>query len=126
MKSELTPAEKIERIRKACAHGMGTHDWEHYRDGILAGKYRVFDAPRGLLITEIVQAPLKRYLNCVIGAGEMDEVLGLDVMELDREARANGCEFINAVCRLGWERVLPKHGWDKTGVVFTRVPHDPA
>ena len=40
--------------------------------------------------------------------------------EVEDFARANGCAYMLTTARPGWEKVLPKYGWDKTSVVFTR------
>ncbi len=122
----MQPEQKVALIRKACRLGMNTHDWMDFGVGLIDGRYQMFDAERGLLITEIVQAPRVRYVQVHIGAGELDAVLELDRTRLDEHAREHGCDFITMTGRLGWERVLPKHGWTRSGVVFTRVPHDPA
>jgi hypothetical protein len=115
----MTPAEKIQRIERACFHGGSTHSWEDYREGLIGGAFRLFENDHGVCIAEIVQAPQKRFLQCWIVAGELPGVMDLQG-EVDRYARDNGCAFMSTVTRRGWAKVLPNYGWKNTGLVFKR------
>jgi hypothetical protein len=119
VKSSLTPDQKIALIREACRRGGGTHDWDDYQEGIIDGKYQIFDSDHGVCITEILQAPRKRYLQCWVVAGQLPEVMALQ-KQVDRHALTNDCEVEMTIGRVGWDRVLPHYGWKKTGSVFVR------
>lgn len=113
----LPPDEIIRRINIALDHSGNTHTWEDVRQGLLDGKFQIFWNDHGVCITEIVQAPQKRYLHCFVVAGELPGVMDLQEQVI-RHALTNSCEYMTTVGRFGWERVLPKYGWQKTYAVM--------
>ena len=135
MKNILTPHSEEEnskplsgqqivcKIERALRHSQDTHSWEDIRRGLLQGNYQIFQNDHGAVITEIVQAPNKRYLNCFIVVGRLPGVMSLQKIVTDH-ARDNGCEFMLATSRLGWRKVLPLYGWREDGVIFRKdVPY---
>jgi hypothetical protein len=111
--------EKIRRIKKALHYGGDTHTWEDVREGIIEGRFQVFDNDHGVCITEIMEGPRKRYLHCWIVAGELPGVMELH-KEVERHGLTNDCPYMTTVGRRGWETVLPKYGWRRTGTMFKK------
>lgn len=113
----LPPDEIIRRIEKALKLGGDTHTWEDIRQGLLTGEYQMFWNDGGVLITQIHTHPQCRTLHCFIAAGDKGSVLALqkDMMNF---GLTQGCKFITAVGRFGWEKVLPQRGWKKKHVAF--------
>ena len=124
--SALAPDEVIKRIRKALKRGGDTYSWEDVSAGLLVGRFQMFWNDHGVCITEIVQAPRRRYMNCFVVAGELPGVMELHD-QVEQHAIAQGCTYMMTSGRMGWQTVLPKYGWKKHSVVFTRelneVPH---
>lgn len=114
----LPPDEIVRRIEKALVHGGGTHTWDDLREGLIRGEYQIFYNEGGALVTEVVKYPRANVLHCLVGAGDLDAVLALQP-EMRRFGATHQCKFISTIGRVGWERVLPKHGWKKTHVAFT-------
>jgi len=113
----LPPDEIIRRIEKALDHGGNTHTWDDIRQGLIEGKYQIFWNAFGACITEIVQAPQKRYLHCFVVAGELPGVMDLQD-EVVRHALTNSCAYMTTLGRVGWEKILPEYGWKKSKVVM--------
>jgi hypothetical protein len=115
----LPPDEIIRRIEKALAHGGNTHTWDDIRQGLIEGKYQIFWNPFGACITEIVDAPQKRYLNCFVVAGQLPEVMELQD-EVDKFALIHNCAYMMTSARMGWQKVLPDYGWKAVRTVFIK------
>jgi hypothetical protein len=115
----MTPAEKIARIKKALHYAGDYHAWDDVLEGLNSGRYQIFDNDSGCIVTEIIQLPKKRYLNCWLLGGELPHVLDL-VPDMERHALSNDCPELMAFGRRGWERVLPKMGWKITGTTFSK------
>ena len=49
----LTPEEKMAKIARALKHGGGTHSLQDVLDGLLEGKYQLFENDDGVCVTEI-------------------------------------------------------------------------
>ena len=115
----LTPEEKMAKIARALKHGGGTHSLQDVLDGLLEGKYQLFENDDGVCVTEIMEAPQARYLHCWIVAGRLPGVMQLqDAVE--RHALTNSCRFLSTAARAGWKTVLPEFGWKASKIVFTK------
>ena len=115
----LTPEDKMAKISRALKRGGGTHSLKDVLDGLLTGKYQIFENDDGVCITEIMEAPQGRYLHCWIVAGRLPGVMQLqDAVE--RHALTNSCRFMSTSGRFGWKSVLPHYGWKPSQIVFTK------
>lgn len=69
-------------------------------------------------ITEVINAPRKRYLNIFLIVGE------LSILELHDQilafAEEAGCDFLQAYGRPGWKPVVEKLGWKAEQILFRR------
>lgn len=109
----------MEKIRVALKHGGETHTLQDVLDGLLEGKYQLFENDDGVCITEIMQAPQGRYLHCWIVAGRLPGVMQLQEA-VERHALTNSCKFMSTAARPGWKSVLPQYGWKPSKIVFTK------
>lgn len=107
----------ISRLRKALALGGDTHTVDDIIAGVRSGALQAFSSENAFVVTEIAFAPRKRWLNVVVAAGELDEVMELQP-QLEVFGRDQGCEFMTMTGRRGWSRVLPDYGWHETGVMY--------
>ena len=115
----LTPEEKMEKIRRALKRGGGTHSLQDVLDGLLEGRYQLFENDDGVCITEIMEAPKGRYLHCWIVAGRLPGVMQLQEA-VERHALTNNCRFMSTAGRFGWKTVLPQYGWKPSQIVFVK------
>jgi hypothetical protein len=109
----------IARLEQALEHGGGTYALHDIVEGLGEGRFQLFWNEEGMAVTEIIQAPQKRYLNIFLAAGEMKAVLKLH-RKIEKFARENGCDFMQATARKGWEKIGPSVGWQSTHTVYTR------
>lgn len=114
----LPPDEIIARIEKALATDGGGHSWDTLVPMLKAGKAQIFWNDQGAWITEIVQAPLSRWLNVWVVAGELPGVMDLQERVLEH-ARQNNCPRVTATARLGWKHVAREYGWHQHAMVIT-------
>lgn len=104
-------------MRKALRAGGDTHSIEDLVEALKRGEMQAFYNDRAVIITEIVEAPRRRYLNLFLVAGDMDAVDALGP-ELTAWAKDQGCEFARAQVRLGFEPLLKARGWQKTQLIM--------
>lgn len=109
----------IARLEQALEHGGGTYSLHDIVDGLEEGRFQIFWNTNGVAITEIIQCPQKRYLNIFLAAGEMKAVLKLH-KKVEKFARENGCNFMQAMARKGWEKFNPEYGWKTTHTIYQR------
>lgn len=99
-----------EMIEAALAYGGGTHTFDDVVDLVLSGRAQLWPGEAAVGVTEIVVYPRKRVLHCFLAAGEMDELLVM--MDYAKQWGASqGCSGMTMSGRMGWQRVLNKHGW---------------
>ncbi len=97
-------------IEAALAHGGQTHTFEDVARMILEGKLQLWPGERGCAVTEIIDYPRKRVLHCFLAGGEMDQILDM-IYSAIAWGKTQGCVSLTLSGRLGWGRVLDKHGF---------------
>ena len=99
-----------EMIDSALAYSGGTHTFEDVQELVATGKAQLWPGNASVGVTEIVVFPRKKTLNCWLAAGDLDELLVM--MDFAKEwGAAQGCDAMTMSGRMGWQRVLNKHGW---------------
>ena len=114
---------ELERCRNwicsALAYSGGTHTYEDVAEAILDHRMQFWPAPKGCLVTEIVDFPRKRVLNVFIAAGEMRQILDM-ADDVTAWAKAVGCTGLTIHGRRGWERVFARQGWRPLHTCLTK------
>jgi hypothetical protein len=106
-------------IEAALEYSGGTHTFDDVVDGITSGRMQLWPAPRGCATTEIVLYPRKKVLHVFLAGGDMDQILDM----IDSAAawgRTQDCTALTLAGRLGWQRVLSKHGFTPVLVTMER------
>ena len=106
-------------IEAALEYSGGTHTFDDVVDGITSGRMQLWPAPRGCATTEIVLYPRKKVLHVFLAGGDMDQILDM----IDSAAawgRTQDCTALTLAGRLGWQRVLDKHGFTPVLVTMER------
>lgn len=106
-------------IEAALEYGGATHTFDDVRDGILSGRMQIWPAPRGVAVTEIVLYPQKKVLHVFLYGGELDQALEM-IDSAAAWAKTQGCDNMTLSGRLGWQRVLGKHGFKPLLVTMER------
>ena len=107
-------------IEAALEYSGGTHTFDDVAKMIYEGRLQIWPAPRGCAITEIVDYPQKRVLHCFAAAGEMDQILDM-IDSAIAWGKTQGCTSLTLSGRLGWQRVLDKHGFKPVMVTMERL-----
>jgi hypothetical protein len=106
------------RLAKALKIGGDTHTIEDIQQAIARGTMQCFVKDNSFAITEIINAPQKRFLNVFLIVGE------LNILELHDEveafAKQAGCDFMQAYGRPGWTPKIKSLGWEPDRIVFRR------
>jgi hypothetical protein len=108
-----------ELIEAALAYGGETHIFEDVVEMVDTGKAQLWPAPRGVAITEIIVYPRKRVLHCFLASGEMDQIIDM-IDSAINWGRTQGCTSLTLSGRIGWQRVLNKHGFKAVLVTMER------
>ena len=107
----------IPRIARALKHGLGTHTVEDVAGALAAGEMQVFFNDAAICVTEIKQAPRKKFLSIFLVAGELAALKQLQPQVL-QFGRNQNCDFVLGSGRIGWQKVATE-GWAKRWVVHT-------
>jgi len=104
-------------MKKALRLAGDTHSLEDVVDALNKGRMQAFWSDNAAVITQIVQHPRKKELNVFLAFGDLDEVMAMQP-EVSEFGRQHGCDFMVMSGRLGWQKVLPNHGWMRVGVTY--------
>lgn len=108
-----------ELIQAALDHGGNTHSFEDVVDRVATGRAQLWPAPRGVAITEIISYPRKKVLHVWLASGDMDQLLDM-IDSAQQWGRTQGCTSLTVSGRLGWQRVLNRHGFKPVLVTLER------
>lgn len=99
----------------------GTHEPQDIAEGVACGRFQEWANDDTVVITEILDTPLRRTLHFFLAEGEMIALRAMVPSILDW-ARACGCSHASLVGRKGWSRVawLKESGWTEAGVMMER------
>lgn len=109
-------------MRKALRLGGDTHSLEDIIESLKRGEMQAHHNDSAVIVTEISQSPRRKFLHCLISAGEMDAVVAL-MDEVEVWAKAQGCEFARACVRPGFEPVFRARGWKRRMIMMEYHPH---
>tara|TARA_Y100000114_G_C11717986_1_gene306974 strand:+ start:498 stop:929 length:432 start_codon:yes stop_codon:yes gene_type:complete len=74
----------------------------------------------GVVVTEILQRPLKRCLNIRIMTGHHREKWQHLIKNIEKFAWDNKCDSMELIARPGWQKDLSKYGYQRTHVVLEK------
>lgn len=97
-------------IDAALEYSGGTHDWYDVVQGILEGRFQLWPAENGCIVTEILTYPRKRIINVFLGGGEINDLIDLHGPVIEW-AKQQGCTAATINGRAGWERKYRDLGW---------------
>jgi hypothetical protein len=75
---------------------------------------------RSAAVTALHEYPNGRVLRLWLAGGDLDELRHF-MPAADNYARWQGCIAVECEGRVGWERVLPAHGYTKRRVVMVKM-----
>lgn len=96
----------------------GTHGPEDVREIVRTSQAHIlWPGEKSAMITEFNDYPLVRECFVWFAGGDMDELVGTLLPQVERICEANGVHRIVEAGRTGWGRVLKKHGYEVTSHV---------
>ena len=114
-------------IADALARSNGYARAEHIKKWILDNKMQLWilwDSKDkkyyGVVITEIIQRPLKRCLNIKIMTGSHRDKWQHLIKHIEDYAWENNCDSLELVARPGWKRVLKPFGYKESHVLLEK------
>jgi hypothetical protein len=112
-------------VRAALAFGHGEYLSEDILAGIFRGDFQLWvplkeGRPTGACVTEMVAFPRKNILNVVLFAGSDLETSSGILPHIEAFAELVGACEIRGGGRVGWEKILPKYGFEKLSIVMSR------
>jgi hypothetical protein len=114
----------VDYVATALEYTHGRYEPEDTLQELLAGTqllWIAFEGPhiKGAVASRILQYPRKRFLDCPIVTGEEFSTWKAPMLEvLQRFARDNDCESIEATARIGWARVFKDDGYEALWQTF--------
>lgn len=113
-----------EYIQNALEYTRGRYELEDVLERVENGEFLLwiaFDGERikGCVITDMMQYPRKKFLGCPFVTGDEFASWKQPMFEmLQRFARDNNCEGIEATARPGWSRVFKDDGYEAMWQTF--------
>src|SRR5947209_6055826 len=117
----LSPLERPKVIASRALELAGTHRPEDIAEGVACGRFQEWANDETVVITEVLETPLRKTLNFFLAEGTMPELQAMVPAILDW-ARMHGCTHAALTGRHGWSRVawLKESGWTEEGVIMAR------
>lgn len=94
-------------LEPAIVETKGTHSVDDVCLMVGLGHFTLWVWEKSALLTEFVQYPRMKVLNCFAGGGDFEELVAKRDAELVPFAQKNGCSRIVGAGRKGWEKKLP-------------------
>jgi|TARA_R110000824_G_C14885124_1_gene643850 hypothetical protein len=104
--------DDIERCRgwiEGALKLLDTHDFFDIKEGILNGRFVLWPAPDGCLVTEFIEYPKYRVLNVFLGGGKLERLVDMRPA-MEDFAKKTGCKKISITGRKGWQKILNNNG----------------
>jgi hypothetical protein len=100
----------------------GTHTSADIAEGVASGRFQDWGSGDSVIITEILDTPLRKTIHFFLAEGTMAELRAVVPAILDW-ARMHGCTHASLVGRKGWSRVawMKDEGWQEEGVMMGRA-----
>lgn len=83
-----------------------THTLEDIKAAIDAKIAQLWAGRDSVIVTELIGFPRKRVCRIWLAAGDMDELTGEMLPDVEDWAKAEGCATVEIIGRKGWTRVL--------------------
>ena len=108
-------------MRKALQRGSDTHSLDDIVGCLQRGEMQLFQNERAVIVTSIVQAPQKRYVEFFISAGDLDALMDL-YPQVQAWALKQGADFGRAFVRKGLVPIFEQRGWKAKSVLMEYHP----
>lgn len=114
--TEPTLDEELERCREWIQAALdlsgGTHLFQDIVDSVKIGTMQFWNAPKGCMITEILEYPRKKVLHIFLAGGDLDQILDFSESAI-YFGKLNGCSAMTLAGRRGWVKALKNLDWEE-------------
>jgi hypothetical protein len=109
---------RLQQIKDACA--AARLDWDAILDNAREGGVQFHETARSVAVTCITTSGPFKTCFVVVVAGELDDMADLEA-KVERFARANECQCIEADARPGWSRIRPPaEGYKQVAIKYRK------
>lgn len=98
-------------IEGALEHDGGLYLIEDVEAAIEAGEATFWPGRESACVTQFWEFPRAKALNFWLAGGDLEELLGEMLPEIEAWARAHDCTRLVVAGRRGWARAMRKHGY---------------
>lgn len=108
-----------EYIEGALRYAEGTHDYSDIVASLLEGSLQFWPGPHSVIITEILTAPRRKFLNFFLAGGNLAELEQM-YPAVEEWGRGQGCTSAMFTGRPGWARsfLTESQGWHASKLVI--------
>jgi len=107
---------ELERCRpwleSALALSGGTHLFQDVVECVKLGTMQFWNAPKGCMVTEILEYPQKKVFHIFLAGGDLDQIKDFSDSAI-YFAKLNGCSAMTLAGRRGWVKALGDLGWEE-------------
>jgi len=114
--AKLSPDEFRKRLERAIRENGDLATPKDIAEAVEKGTMQSFVNNDSMIVTEVVEFPRGKVLNCVLLVGVMEDCMAM-LDGIADFAREHGCMSMRAQGRKGWVRILPNYGWKQKPVV---------
>lgn len=111
-----------DHIKRALAY-QATHSIEDVERMVDEGDAQLWLGQKSAAVTEIVQFPQCKTLHLWLCGGDLREITEEMLPRAEAFARAEGCNRLTTAGRIGWDRVMNKHGFTPVASVCAKDLH---
>lgn len=99
-------------IEAALALSGGTHLFQDVVECVKLGTMQFWNAPKGCMVTEILEYPRKKVFHIFLAGGELDQIKDFSDSVI-YFGKLNGCTAMTLAGRRGWVKALADLGWEE-------------
>lgn len=102
---------------------QATHDIEDVERMVESGEAQLWVGKKSAAVTEIIRFPKCKTLHLWLCGGDLLEITEEMLPRAEAFARAEGCTRLTTAGRIGWDRVMKKHGFTPIASVCAKDLH---
>lgn len=99
-----------DHIKRALSY-QATHSIEDVEKMVEEGYAQLWLGEKSAAVTEIVDFPQCRTLHLWLCGGDLREITEVMLPKAEEYARKQGCNRLTTAGRIGWDRVMNRHGF---------------
>lgn len=111
-----------EHIKRALAY-QATHDIEDVERMVADGEAQLWLGEKSSAVTEIVAFPRVKVLHLWLCGGDLREITEVMLPKAEAFAREQGCNRLTTAGRIGWDRVMSRHGFTPAASICAKDLH---